>query len=148
MATILERALALWSRPLPPGDAGLTSFRAVYADPVLVNGVPTDLTVLVDRARMMHGAFDALSHTVLERVEAPGGLAFAFRISGRLVGPLTTPLGDLPPTGRTVEVAGMDIFVVDDDRVTAVWALADHLTLLVEAGAVSRLPALTPGPAR
>ena len=148
MATFLERALGLWSRPLPRGDAGLEAFRTVYADPVLVNGTPTDLTVLVDRARMMQAALDGLRHTVLEEVEAPGRLAFAFRISGRLVGPLTTPLGDLPPTGRTVEVAGMDIFVVDDDRVTAVWALADHLTLLVEAGAVSPLPPLTPDPAR
>ena len=148
MATFIERALRLWSRPLPPGDAGLEAFRAVYADPVLVNGVPTDLTVLVDRARMMQAAFDGLHHTVLEEVEAPGRLAFAFRISGRLVGPLTTPLGDLPPTGTAVELAGMDIFVLDDDRITAVWALADHLALLAEAGAVSPLPPATPVPTR
>lgn len=142
MATFLERALGLWSRPLPAGDAGLEAFRALYADPVLVNGTPTDLTVLCDRARMMQAAFDGLRHTVLEEVEAPGRLAFAFRISGRLVGPLATPIGDLPPHGRTVDVVGMDIFVVDEqrDRVTAIWALADHLTLLVEAGAVPSLP--------
>jgi predicted ester cyclase len=139
MSSMIERALALWGRPLPAGGAALEAFRAVYADPVLVNGTSTPLMVLVERAQMMQVAFDGLRHTVLEQFEAPGRLAFAFRISGRLVGPLTTPLGELPPTGAEVQVAGMDIFVVDEDRVTAVWALADYLTLLIDAGAVSRL---------
>lgn len=146
MATLIERALGLWSSPLPPGDAGLEAFRTVYTDPVVVNGTPTALTVLLDRARMMQTAFAGLTCTVLEQLEAPGRLAFAFRLSGRLVGPLTTPLGALPPTGRSAEVAGMDIFVLDGDRVAAVWALADHLTLLAEAGAVSPLPPLTAAP--
>jgi predicted ester cyclase len=142
------RALALWGRPLPPGDAALGAFRAVYADPVLVNGTPTALSVLVERARMMQAAFEGLRHTVLEEFAAPGRLAFAFRISGRLVGPLATPIGELPPSGAEVEVAGMDIFVVDEarDRITAVWALADYLTLLVNAGAVPSLAPPAPAP--
>ena len=140
MSSFIDRALALWSEPLPSGDAALEAFRAVYADPLMVNGTPTALMVLVERAQMMQAAFEGLRHTVLEQFEAPGRLAFAFRISGRLVGPLVTPLGELTPTGAEVEVAGMDIFVVEEDRVTAVWALADYLTLLKDAGAVSLLP--------
>jgi hypothetical protein len=135
---MLDRALGLWGGALPPGEAGLEAFRTVYADPVLVNGTTTPLTVLVQRARMMQAAFEDLRHTVLEEFQAPGRLAFAFRISGRHVGPLTTPIGELPPSGAVVQVAGMDIFVVDEgrDRVTAIWALADYLSLLVDAGAV------------
>ncbi|SDS38432.1 Predicted ester cyclase [Friedmanniella luteola] len=139
MSSLIERALALWGRPSPP-DVALEAFRAVYADPVLVNGAPTALVVLVERAQMMQAAFEGLRHTVHEQVEAPGRLAFAFRLSGRLVGPLATPLGELAPTGEQVEVAGMDIFVVEEGRVTAVWALADHLTLLMDVGAVTPLP--------
>jgi predicted ester cyclase len=148
VSSFIERALALWGRPLPPGDAALEAFRAVYADPLMVNGTPTALIVLVERAQMMQAAFDGLRHTVLEEFEAPGRLAFAFRISGRLVGPLVTPLGELAPTGAEVEVAGMDIFVVDEDRVTAVWALADYLTLLMDAKAVSPLPPSSSVPSR
>jgi predicted ester cyclase len=113
----------------------------VYTDPVQVNGAETALSVLLDRSRMMQAAFADLRHTVVEEVEAPGRLAFAFRISGRHVGPLTTPLGELAPTGSAVEVAGMDIFVIDQpsDRVTAIWAQADYLSLLLAAGAVSPL---------
>ena len=35
---------------------------------------------------------------------------------------------------------GMDIFVVDDEaeRVTGVWAIADFLDLLMQAGAIER----------
>jgi hypothetical protein len=96
---------------------------------------------LVDRARMMQRAFEGLRHHIDERVEAPGRRAFAFRISGRHVGPLVTPLGEIAATGRVIEVAGMDIFLVDDDadRVTGVWAVADYLGLLMQAGVVQLL---------
>jgi len=138
----VSRALRLWGEPVPDGEAGVQAFRSVYTDPVLVNGEPTSLGVLVDRARMLQQAFEGLRHTVVEQFEAPGRLAFAFRLSGRHRGPLVTPLGVLQPTGAELEVAGMDIFVIDEDldRVSAIWALADYLTLLLQAGAVARLP--------
>ena len=137
----IQRALRLWGQPLPEGDASLELFRAVYADPVQVNGVATPVQVLLDRARMMQAAFDDLRHTVLETVQTPTRLAFAFRISGRHVGPLETPLGVLAPTATAVDVAGLDIFVIDEerDRVTEIWAQADYLSLLMAAGAVARL---------
>lgn len=137
----ITRALRLWGQPLPEGDAALEAFRAVYVDPVLVNGTSTPVGVLVERARRMQAAFAGLHHTVLETVETPGRVAFAFRISGRLVGPLETPLGALAPTGAPVDVLGLDLFVVDEqrDRVTAIWAQADYLSLLTAAGAVGRL---------
>ncbi|SEP80085.1 ester cyclase [Microlunatus flavus] len=141
MGDLVGRALELWGRPLPQGGAALEAFRGVYDDPVTVNGVPTALQVLVDRSRMLQAALADLRHTVLASVEAPGRRAFAFRLSGRFVGPLETPLGLLAPTGRPVEVAGQDLFVVDEqrDRVTALWAQADLLSLLLDAGAVARL---------
>jgi hypothetical protein len=133
----VDRALPLWSDPLPPGDTALAAFRSVYADPLLVNGAETPLADLVGRARMMQGAFDGLHHTILERFEAPGRAAFAFRIAGRHVGPLTTPLGELAPTGLSLEIPGMDIFLITDGLVTGVWAMADYLSLLMQAAAVA-----------
>ena len=32
---------------------------------------------------------------------------------------------------------GMDIFTITDDRVSEVWAVADYLSLLMQAGAAS-----------
>ena len=113
----------------------------MYTDPLDVNGVSTPLVVLVDRARMMQGAFEGLRHIIDDRFEVPGRRAFAFRISGRHVGPLATPLGEVAATGRSIEISGMDIFLVDEDsdRVTGVWALADYLGLLMQAGVIQPL---------
>jgi hypothetical protein len=140
MTQLLERALRLWISPLPEGDAAVSAFRTVYTDPLEVNGETTGLGVVVERARMLQGAFDGMRHHIKERFEAPGRQAFAFQITGRHVGALETPLGSIAATGRELTLHGMDIFLVDDeaDRVTGVWALADMLDLLIQAGVVER----------
>ena len=141
MTDLVDRALALWSTPLPPeGEAALAAFRSVYTDPLAVNGSSTPLRVLVDRARMMQGALEDLRHDIYERCETPGRRAFAFRILGRHVGPFATPLGEVPATGRPVELTGMDILLVDEEegRITGVWATADYLRLLMQMDAIDR----------
>ncbi len=140
MSRLVDRALRLWTEPIPEGDAAVAAFGTVYTDPLDVNGESTALQVLVDRARMLQGALQGLRHDIKERIEAPGRHAFAFQLSGRHVGPLETPLGEIPATGRQLTMKGMDIFVVDDeaDRVTGVWAIADLLDVLIQAGVVER----------
>ncbi len=140
MTDLVDHALALWSTPLPEGDAALAAFRDVYADPLAVNGSSTPLHVLVDRARMMQSALEDLRHEIDERCETPGRRAFAFRILGRHVGPFVTPFGEIAATGRPVELVGMDIFLVDegDRRITGVWAVADYLGLLLQMDAIDR----------
>src|SRR6266540_7548577 len=107
MSQLVDRALRLWTEPLPEGEAALAHFRTVYTDPLEVNGESTALQVLVDRARMMQRALDGLRHVINERIEAPRGQAFAFRITGRHVGPLETPLGEIAATGRELQLDGM-----------------------------------------
>jgi hypothetical protein len=89
---------------------------------------------------MLRRALEGTSVHIKERFEAPGRQAFAFRITGRHVGPLHTPLGEIDPTGCEVTRDGMDIFVVDDEAegVTGVWAIADLFDLLMQTGAVER----------
>jgi predicted ester cyclase len=140
MAHIVDRAIGLWFSAPADGADGLAAFRSVYADPLQVNGVPTPVQVLVDRAAMLRRAFDGLHHELLEQVDSPTGTAFAFRLSGRHIGPLTTPLGDLPATGEVLTVLGLDLFVLADSRVTGVWAVADWLGLLIQAGRVALVP--------
>jgi len=137
MVDIIDRALRLWCDPVPFGDEGLTAFRTVYTDPLRVNGVPTALVELVDRARMLQSALDPVNHEVFEQFEAPGRCALAFRLYGRHVGTLVTPLGDVAATGRMVEMRGIDIFELDDGLVAGVWAIADWLALLSHAGTIA-----------
>jgi predicted ester cyclase len=137
MTHLVDRALRLWSEPLAEGDDALAAFRTVYADPLEVNGVQTPLRELVDRARMLQRAFQGLQHEILERFDTPERSAFAFRLSGRHLGPLMTPLGEVAATGRLLDFLGMDIVTIRDDRVVAVWAIADYLGLLTRAEAVA-----------
>ena len=137
MSPIVERALTLWTDPLPEGDAGLAAFRAIYAEPLEVNGATTPLSALVERARMLQAAFGRLQHQVLQEVDGGEHVAFAFRLTGHHLGPLETPLGTVAPTGRRLEVQGMDIFELCLGRIHAVWAVSDQLDLLVQAGAVT-----------
>lgn len=137
MTDLVDRAFRLWREPVPVDDASaLAAFGSVYSDPIVVNGEEGPLQEVVERARMLQGAFDELGWEVFEQVEAPGHHAFAFVISGRHTGVLQTPLGPLPATGKRLEMRGMDIFIVEDDRVAAVWAVSDLLSLLAQAAAV------------
>jgi hypothetical protein len=128
---VISRAFALWSAPA--GDAGraIEAFAGRYRDPVRVDGTATALSDFVGRAQQLLGALDDVRHEIHEQVEAPGRLAFAFRLTARHTGPLV--LGDVvhEPTGTEITVQGMDIFLVDEEGlVTDVWALNDLATVL------------------
>jgi len=137
MDDLVERALDLWQTPVPDGDAGLARFRTVYTDPVTVNGTSTDLMVVVERARMLQRCFETISREMDSSFSTDARCAFSFRLFGRQVGPLTTPLGELPPTGQRLELHGMDIFEVEDGRVRAIWVVLDFLDVLMQARAVT-----------
>jgi hypothetical protein len=79
----------------------VAAFRQVYADPVLINGV--DMTAAELVARALHAALNERTFEIIERFGADSRLAVVHRQSGRHVGPLPTPLGDLRPTGHMVE---------------------------------------------
>jgi hypothetical protein len=155
MEPIQERLLRLWAKPPPEGDAALAAFGAVYSDPISLNGSEIPLEALVLRARILHAAFVDLHFEVLSSVEAPGRAALVFRLRGRHVGPLPTPLGDVPPTGRVVEVLTVDVLTIESDLVSELWVVADELGRLLQLDAVRRaseppswaesLPATPPG---
>jgi hypothetical protein len=126
--------MRLWLTP-PENDA-VEDFRALYADPLTVNGVEMTVRDLVGRARAVHTGLADVSIEVLKVVEAPGHVAVAFIQRGCHVGPLSTPLGELAATGRTVEARVIDILTLVDGKVTEIFMTADELGRLVALGAV------------
>jgi hypothetical protein len=123
----------LWSQPPDQRPDPLAAFRAVYADPVAINGTAWPVADLVERARGLHTAFTEHTIEIVDRVAAPGKLAIAFRHAARHTGPWRTPLGELPATGRTVAGLGIDVLTIGGDgRISAIWVLADELQRILQ----------------
>jgi predicted ester cyclase len=140
----VERLLRLWTE-LPADDAAAeAAFRAVYADPVSVNGAPVRPADLVARARAIGAVFDGLRREVLDVVDDGGKVAVAFRLSGRHRGTLATAAGPVPATGRLLDLRVIDVLTLTDGRISSIWMVADELGALVALDAV-RLSAAPPG---
>jgi len=138
----LRRLLRLWTEPIRDDLEARAAFAQVYADPVLVNGLPMTVAGLADRARSLQHAFEGLRMQILDRVETPDRIVIAFVMHGRHVGPYTSPLGVVPPAGREVQVRTIDVLTLDRGLVSAIWVVADDLGMLTQLGAVAPLRAM------
>jgi SnoaL-like polyketide cyclase len=137
MSFDVDRLLRLWTDPVPEDDAAAAvAFRQLYSDPVTVNGTSLTAADLVARARVMQSALERPEREVLAVADAGASVALAFRLAGRQVGPLDTPVGRLPATGRRIDVRIIDILTVADGRISEIWMVADWLTALAAADAV------------
>jgi SnoaL-like polyketide cyclase len=67
---------------------------------------------------------------LLDTVETPDRVVIAFLMRGRHVGPFTSPLGTVAPTQRDIEVRTIDVLVVTEGLVSAIWVVSDDLGLL------------------
>jgi len=132
-----QRLLRLWTDPLPeaPGAAA-AAFRELYTDPVTVNGAPVTSADLVARARAIQEALERPEREVLSVVDAGASVAIAFRLAGRQVGPLQTPAGRIPPTGRRVDLQIIDVLTLTGGRISEIRMVADWLGALAAVGAV------------
>jgi ketosteroid isomerase-like protein len=136
MALDFEQLIGLWTRPLPQGPEAMAAFARVYAERLKVNGVETTLEALVERARALQAAYEDLGGTLLARADTATHTTIVFRMRGRHVGRLTTPLGVLEPTGKVAERQVIDLLAVRDGRIEEVWMVADELSALVQLGAL------------
>jgi ketosteroid isomerase-like protein len=133
----VERLLRLWTEPLPADDdAAAEVFRALYTDPVTINGTPLGAAALVARAREVQAAFEDLEREVLAVADAGERVAVAFRMGGRQVGTLTTSAGPLPPTGQVLRLRVIDLLTLTDGRISEIVMVADELGALAALGAV------------
>lgn len=142
--TLVDRLMGLWASPPSDDAVALAEFEALYTDPVEINGTAMTPADLLARARVMQDSYTGLRHHLLERVEAPGQLAIAFRLSGTHTGPLPTPLGTVAASGRPIDVRVIDILTLTGGRISRVVMVADELGLLHGIGAVAMAGATAP----
>ena len=143
--SLVDRLARLWTEPLGTSAEAVAAFGETYTDPVSVNGADVSVAALVERARASQRAFADLRIDLIEQVEAPGRLVIVFWQRGRHVGPLETPLGEISPTGREVEVRVIDVLSITNGRISAIQVIPDNLGLVMQLGAVRLVePRLTP----
>ncbi|WP_146901521.1 ester cyclase [Cellulomonas aerilata] len=147
MAYDTDALLDLWTAPPDDDAAASAAFRALYTDPVVVNGVPLTASDLVTRARALRAALADPEREVLELVEDGDKVVVAFRLTGRHVGPLGSALGAVPATGRTVSMRVVDVLTLEGGRIARIQMVADELGLLLQAGAVALVDPGPPSPA-
>jgi len=133
-----EALISLWSTRFASTLAAVEAFGRFYSDPLRINGAETSLATLVQRALSTQRAFSELSAVILDRSDTPTHSTIVFRMRGRHVGPLETPLGTLPATGKVVERQIIDLLKVDRGLITEVWMVGDELSALMQLGALAR----------
>ena len=133
---LVERLVRLWTEPVGASAEALAAFGEAYTDPVSINRVDVPLSDLVERARGLQRAFADLRLELIEQVEAPGRVVIVFWQRGRHVGPLETPLGEISPTGREVEIRVIDVLSISDGRISAIQVVPDNLALVMQLGAL------------
>jgi hypothetical protein len=134
----IDVLLRLWTEPLPTdSQAAADKFRQVYTDPVSVNGTELTADDLVARARALQSTFESPERVVLDVADIGNKIAVAFRLRGRQIGPHTTALGVLQPTGRHIDLRVIDILTLTDGRMSSLWMVADELGALAAVDAVT-----------
>jgi hypothetical protein len=131
VSDFVDRALALWDGDAAAQDDALDRFRAVYADPLRVNGTVVPVSDMVSRARGIQEAFADRRTVLHDVVEGDGFVAFAFDIHARHVGRWVGLSALVEPTGREVVLHGMDVIHLDaQGRAHEIWAVNDQSELL------------------
>jgi ketosteroid isomerase-like protein len=132
----LGRLLELWEKPVDERDDPEAAFRELYADPVSINGTPTPVSELVQLARRMQRAFEGRTTEIVDQLETANRVVIAFYVRARHVGPLTTPIGTVAATGKTVEMRTIDVLTIADGLIASVVVVSDELGMLTQLDAV------------
>lgn len=87
--------------------------------------------------RFMEGfatAFPDMKKEVTNELAAGDQVVMEFRLRGTHDGPLVTEAGEIPPTGKAVDVRAVEVLVIRDGRVAVIRNYTDIATLLRQLG--------------
>src|SRR5262245_49084017 len=129
---LLDRYVELYNA----GDLdGVIDLYAEDAVQLMPDGTFEGRSVIRDRLVKELAAFSDLAHRVVSYVEEGDAFADEWVFVGTHTGPLLLPDGtELPPTGKRVEVPGMELVRVRDGKLVADNVYYDNLAIAAQLG--------------
>jgi ketosteroid isomerase-like protein len=116
-----------------PGGSGFIECLADDAEFVTPLGVFSDREAIREFVGGMHQSFTDWHHDVT--IESAGDLVVVEGTwSGTHTGPMQSPQGEVPPTGRRLTIPFAGVARVDGDRITSIHNYFDRMTFMGELG--------------
>jgi predicted ester cyclase len=131
LPAVLKRMLSLW-------NGALVDPREVYASPCLIAGGPVSFQPedAFEDVSTWRAAFPDLRWEVLDWFSANERYVLRMQLTGTHTGGVFgTSIGEVPPTGRSVRAGGVEVFIVEDDRIVDVWLGWDRAPIWESLGA-------------
>lgn len=125
---VAERYFDAWNRADPEAITAIFTDDGIYADPTVSQGL--DRTATAVYAAGLFSAFPDLAFTV-EKQTCDEGLVMA---TWRMTGTNRGSFNGLPPSGREIDVLGVDAITVVDDRVKSVVGYFDTKVIPEQLG--------------
>jgi predicted ester cyclase len=100
------------------------------------------LDALKDYYSNNHKAFPDLQITFNEMIVKGDRIVVFWTFSGTNTGPLHTPMGDIPATGRNVQFFGIAIDRVEEGKIVEDWVVWNVLDLMMQLGFTINPPQL------
>ena len=129
---VLDRYVELYN----VGDLdGVMDLYAEDASQQMPDGTFEGRSVIRNRLAQELNAFSGLAHRVVSYVEEGDAFADEWVFVGTHTGPAVLPDGtELPPTGKRVEVAGMELVVMRNGKIVVDNMYYDNLAVAAQLG--------------
>lgn len=120
-------------------EANLALLDNIYSPDVIVHdpSQPQDvigLAALKSQYGNTHRAIPDVKFALDELYVKGDKLAWVFTMSGTITGPVGTPFGDIPPSGKTIRVSGVAVDRIAGGKIVEEWVYFNLLDLLQPMG--------------
>ena len=127
--TVAEQYFDAWNRADPEAIAAIFTSDGTYRDPAVPHGL--EPTATAQYAAGLFAAFPDLAFTIESHAAGEDGLVIA---TWRMTGTNRGPFLGLPPSGREIDLLGVDAITVVDDRVHSVVGYFDTKVIPEQLG--------------
>ena len=120
-------------------EANLALLDNIYSPKVIVHDPSQPQTIvglesLKSQYRGTHTAVPDVKFSLDDLYFKGDKIAWVFTMSGTITGPFRTPLGDLPPTGKTFRLSGVAIDRIVEGKIAEEWVYFNVLDILQPMG--------------